>query len=88
MEADLKLVCDGQKIKSIIIQSTIDQYRTVLIQVQKEFVKLEKVDSMNMKERERGIKVHKESSAFFSILFSVWPNIWDTQSQEEVDLYS
>jgi DNA topoisomerase IA len=43
MEADLKSICQGQKMKSDIVQSTLNMYKNVLIQVQQQSNKLEQV---------------------------------------------
>jgi hypothetical protein len=43
MEADLKLICEGCKIKSDMVQSVIDIYRNVLVRAQNESIKLEQV---------------------------------------------
>jgi DNA topoisomerase IA len=45
MEADLKLICEGQKSQTDVLGHTIDMYRSVLIRAQNESIKLEQVES-------------------------------------------
>ena len=46
MEADLKLICEGQKSKTDVLGLTIDMYRSVLVRAQNESIKLEQVESL------------------------------------------